>query len=110
MKVSSDSDVPQVEWSVTTKKRKDRNQPTSSGEEPKKLMRFWDLVRSERTDRVKPENMLQLEVSTELIIPQRDSTSVNDSKIIEIDLTADTTSERSLVAGSERKSRQQEFR
>ena len=110
---SSDSDVPQVEWKMTPKKRKDRNQPTSSEEESRKLMSFWDLVGSERTDREKPENMLQLEASTELISPQRDYTSVNDSKIIEVDLTADTTSESpevSLVAGRETKSRQQEFR
>ena len=37
---SSDSDIPQVEWKVTTKKLKDRNQPTLSGEEPRKLMSF----------------------------------------------------------------------
>ena len=68
---------------------------------------------SERTDRVKEENMLQLEPSTELISPQKDSTSVNDSSMIEVELTADTTSESlevSLVAGGERKSRQQELR
>ena len=78
---SSDSDIPQVEWQkVTPKKRKDRNQPTLSGEEPGKLMSFWDLVGSERNDRVKPENMLQLQASTELISPRGDSTSANDSK------------------------------
>ena len=68
---------------------------------------------SERKDRVRPENLLQLEASTEMTSPQGDTTNANVSKNIEVDLTADTTSESpevSLVAGVVRKSRQSEFR
>ena len=78
-------------------------------------MSFWDLVGSERTDKITPENMLELEASTELTSPQGNIPNANDSKIIEVDLTADTLSESpemSLVAGkrTERKSRQDDFR
>ena len=68
---------------------------------------------SERTDRTKPENMLQLEASSEWESPREDTTNVNVSNIIEVGLTADTTSESpdvSLVAGTVRHSRQNEFR
>ena len=59
--------------------------------------------------------MLELEASTELTSPQGNIPNANDSKIIEVDLTADTPSESpemSLVAGkkTERKSRQDDFR
>ena len=67
---SSDSDIPQAEWrKVTPNKRKDRGQSTSSRAEPMKLMPFWDLAGSERTDKVTPENMLKLEASTEMTSP-----------------------------------------
>ena len=68
---------------------------------------------SERTDNVRPENMLQLEASSEWESPQRNTTSTNVPNVIEVDLTADTTSESpevSSVASKARKSQQNEFR
>ena len=82
-----------------------------------KLMSFWELVGSERSNKITPANMLELEASTERTSPQEDSSMVNDSKIIEVELTADTPSESpevSVIAekSTERKSksRQDEFR
>ena len=49
--------------------------------------------------------MLDMEASTEMTSPQGNSTKVNDSKIIEVDLTADTPSESpevGIVAGRSR--------
>ena len=70
---------------------------------------------SERTDQVTPEIMLELEASTEMTSPQGDIPTASDSKILEVDLTADTPSESpevSLVAEgrTERKSRQVKIR
>ena len=66
-------------------------------------------MRSERTDNIRPENMLQLEASSEWESPQGNTESTNVSNIIEVDLTANSTSERpevSLVAKKVRKSRE----
>ena len=69
-----------------------------SREEPQKLWSFWDLVGSERTDNIRPENMLQLEASSEWESPQGNSASTNVPNIIEVDLTADSTSESPEVS------------
>ena len=98
----SDWDMPQVEWKkVTPPRRKDKYHQSLSREEPQKLWSFWDLLGSERTDNIRPENMLQLEASSEWESPQGNSSSTNVPNIIELDLTADSTSESpeiSLVA------------
>ena len=113
---SSDSDVLQVKWRNVDilNKRKDTEQSTSRAE-PMKLMFFWDLVGSERTDKVTPEYMLEVEASMEMTSPQGNIPNANDSKTIEVVLTADTPSkspEISLVAEkmTETKSRQDDFR
>ena len=60
----SDWYMPQVEWKkVTPTSWKDKYHQTLSKEEPQKLWSFWDLVGSERTNNIRPENMLQLEAS-----------------------------------------------
>ena len=103
----SDWDMPQVEWKkVTPTGRKNKYHQTLSKEEPQKLWSFWDLVGSERTDNIRPENMLQIEASSEWKSPQGNTTSTNVSNINEVDLTAETTSESpevSLVARKIRK-------
>ena len=110
----SDWDMPQVEWKkVTPLRRNEKYQQSIAREEPQKLWSFWDLVGSERTDNIRPENMLQLEASSEWGSPQGNSPSTNVQNIVEVDLTADSTSESpevSLVAKKERKSVQSEFR
>ena len=78
-------------------------------------MAFWDFVGSERADRVIPVNLLELEASTEMSSPKANIPEKNDSRIIEVDLTADsptTSPEISLVGGRkiDRKSRKDEFR
>ena len=82
---SSDSDIAQVEWPKVDilNKRKDTGQPTSTSTraESAKLMFFWDLVGSERTDRVTPQNMLELEATLDMTSPQRDIPKMNDSMI-----------------------------
>ena len=60
---------------------------------------------SERTDNIRPKNMLQLEASSEWGSPQENSTTTNVPNIVEVDLTADSTSESpevSLVANKEK--------
>ena len=61
---ASDWYMPQVEWKkVTPTSWKDKYHQTLSKEAPQKLWSFWDLVGSEQTDNIRPENMLQLEAS-----------------------------------------------
>ena len=67
----------QVELQKATPiKPKEKNHQTLSREE---LMSYWDLVGSERTDRTRPENMLQLEASSEWESPHGDTTNANVS-------------------------------
>ena len=55
----SDWDTPKIKWKkVTPPRRKEKYQHSLSREEPQKLWSFWDLVGSERTDNIRPENML----------------------------------------------------
>ena len=111
----SDSDLPQIKWRKVDIPNKRKGTFNIITVRPMKLMSFKDLVRSERTDKVTPENMLELEGSTEMTSSQGDIPTANDSKIIEVDLTADTPSESpevSIISGgkTERKSRQDNFR
>ena len=103
---SLDSDVPQVEWQKMDFYEKNTetgpctSTPTRS--EPLKLMSFWDLVGSERTDNSTPGTMLQLEAPTEMISPHKNTEDVKGTTVIEVDLTAGSPSdspEVSLVAG-----------
>ena len=76
---------------------------------------FWDLVGSERKDRVIPESLLELEESTSMLSPQEDSPGGINRKIIEVALMAYSSTsspEVSLVGGqkSVRKSTKEEFR
>ena len=87
--------------------------PTHS--ETKKLMSFWDLVGSKQADKVTPASLLKLEASTEMSIPKANIPERNDSRIIEVDPTANkpiTSPGISLVGGRKivRKSRKDEFR
>ena len=105
-------------------RRRDSGQSTSTPThletkqaEPPILISFWDLVGSERDDRVIPGSLLELEASTNMLSPQEDSSGGINRKIIEVDLTADSSissPEVSLVGGqkskSVRKSRKEEFR
>ena len=110
----SDWDMPQVKWKkVTPPRRKEKYHQSLLREEPQKLWSFWDLVGSERTDNIRPENMLQLEASSEWESHQGNSSSTTVPNIIEVDLTADSTSESpevSLVANKGQNSGQNELR
>ena len=116
---SSEEDIPQVKRRKMEilNQRRESGQSTSTPtySEPKKLISFWDLVGSERADKVTLRSLLELEASTEMSSPQPNIPERNDSKIIEVDLTADSStssSEISLVGGrkSDSKSRKTEFR
>ena len=117
---SSKEDIPKVELrkkEMINQRRRDSGQSTSTptNSEPKKLMSFWNLVRSERAEKIKPGSLLELEASTIMSSPQTNIPERNDSKIIERDFTADSPTsspERSLIGGrkSDRKSRKKEFR
>ena len=102
--------------------KRDSGQSTSTAthsgtpqSEPKRLISFWDLVGSERADKVIPGSLLELEASTDMSSPQKNMPERNDLKVIEVDLTADSpisSPEISLVGGrkSEWKPRKEEFR
>ena len=121
---SSEDDTPQVEWRKIDiiKWRRDSGQSTSTPThletkqaEPQKLISFWDLVRSERADKVIPGSLLELEASTNMLSPQENSTEGINRKMIEVDLTADSSissPEVSSIGGQKnvRKSRKEEFR
>ena len=110
-------DVPQVEWQKMENQKNPETGPSTSTPtrtEPPRFMSFWDLVGSECTEKTTPGNMLELEVSTEIISPHADIEGVKGRLFIEADLTADSPTdihEISIVAGKrlERKSRQEEF-
>ena len=91
-------------------RRRDLGQSTSTPThletkqaKPQRLISFWDLVGSERDDRVIPGSLLELEASTNMLSPQEDSSGGINRKIIEVDLTEDSSissPEVSLVGGS----------
>ena len=87
---SSEDDTPQVEWRKMDiiKWRRDSGQSTSTPThletkqaEPQKLISFWDLVRSERADKVIPGSLLELEASTNMLSPQENSTEGINQKL-----------------------------
>ena len=120
---SSEDDMPRVEWRKMdiVNQRRDSGQstslPTPSGtpqSEPKRLTSLWDLVGSERADKVVPGSLLVLEASTVMSSPQKNIPERNNVKVTEVDLTADSpisSPEISLVGGrnSDRKSREEEL-
>ena len=116
----SEDDMPQVEWRkmgnspkmVITQQRKDSGQATSTPQhfgktrqsESRGLIPFWDLVGSERADKVIPASLLELEATTHMSNPQNDNHSPGgkDRKVIEVDLLGESptsSSEVSLVGG-----------
>ena len=121
---SSEDDTPQVERKKMDiiDRRKDWGQSKSTPiplettqAKPQGLILSWDLVGSERKDRVIPARLLELEASTSTLSPQEDISGGIAQKIIDVDLTADSSissPEVSLVGGqkSVRKSRKEEFR
>ena len=120
----SEHDTPQIEWRKMDliNRRRDSGQSTSTLThlettlaEPQRLISFWDLVGFERADKVISGSLLELEASTNMLSPQEDTSEGVYRKIIEVDLTADSSTsspEVSLVGGqkSVRKSRKEEFR
>ena len=129
----SEDDMPQVEWRKMgnspkmdiTQQRRVSGQATSiptyfgntRQSESRELISFWDLVGSERADKVIPGSLLELEATTYMSSPQNDNHSPGgkDRKIKEVDLTCEiptSSSEDSLVGGRQnaRKSRKDEFR
>ena len=116
---SSEEDIPQVEWRKIQiiNQRRESGQSTSTPihSEPKTLIYFCGLVGSECADKVTAGSLLELEASTDLSSPQTNIHERNDSKIIEVDLTADSptaSQEINLVGGRKNygKSRKDEFR
>ena len=95
-------------------RRRDSGQSTSTPThletkqaEPTRLISFWDLVGSERDDQVIPGSLLELEASTNMLSPEEVSSGGINRKVIEVDLTADSSvssPEVSLVGGQKSKS------
>ena len=91
----SEDDMPQVEWRKMdiVNQRRDLGQSTSlpthlgtPQSEPKWLISFWDLVGSERRDKVIPGSLLELEASTDMSSTQKNIPERNDVKVIEVNL------------------------
>ena len=118
----SEDDMPQVEWRKMgnsskmdiTQQRRDSSQATSTPthfgntrqSESRGLISFWDLVGSERADKVISGSLLELEATNHMSSPQNDNHSPGgkDRKIKEVDLTGESptsSSEDSLVGAAE---------